>query len=888
MLQSVLAYQPIDSHKNKEWQGYAAIASAACAKALLEEWRPAKDISSEVWRPLEKPSVPPAEDESAACLRSLSFGTMDARLHNIRLAHQETCEWFFTTAEFQEWKSRSSLQSSNGVLWVKGNPGVGKSTLMKHSLLHCKRSFRHHSIASYFFNARGSSPLEKSPIGMFRSLLYQLLDQNRQLCRQFLPIFQDKRRKHGTNLQWHLGELRDFFLVLVERKALPPTLLFIDALDECNDNEVRTVVSFLEDLSIKATKNDVPLNICLSSRHYPHISMKSKIEITVEHQDEHDQDISVYVNDKLRISEEDIESEVLVKAKGIFMWVVLVVELLNQAFDDGMVSAMQDKLSEIPDDLDEVLRMILEKDNPYKKQTLLLLQWVLFTCRPLKPLELYHCINAGADPAKLKPWEATKDTGATIKRFITTISRGLVEYRSVESKVFPKDGYTAPPNGLREAMKPLPSEYKLEEPKEEHAKEEVQFIHESVNDFLLRNKRLSILDPTLGTDAYSISNQHLFDCCFSYLKTTISHWNAEDMDVLDLRSKYPFLGYASVFAVDHIEQAHLDEDSTRGRLDQLERDPDFFTRWRWLRDNATGLGQGHHDRFETSTSMLYALAMRGKINLVKSYLKKPGLDVNERGGLFNCALEAAAHKGNKDVVEILIDAGANINFQGKSYGGYGSALLAAAREGYLDIVQALLKAGADPNAQGRFLGNPLQAAVQSGSESLVRVLLTAGANVNASPCGHHGTALTAAAAPNYRRGSIVRILLDAGAHVNRRGGFYGTALHAAISGSHNESIVKMLLAAGADINAQGRGGDALELALDIGNEEVIAMLQEAKQNSEIVLHQTQHEEVKDDEWIQPDKEQFQLDCHIANGNSIDGRAKLLRPRSWFKRATKRA
>ena len=27
-----------DSHKNKGWQGYAAVTAASCAKAILEEW----------------------------------------------------------------------------------------------------------------------------------------------------------------------------------------------------------------------------------------------------------------------------------------------------------------------------------------------------------------------------------------------------------------------------------------------------------------------------------------------------------------------------------------------------------------------------------------------------------------------------------------------------------------------------------------------------------------------------------------------------------------------------------------------------------------------------------------------------------------------------------
>jgi hypothetical protein len=61
-----------------------------------------------------------------------------------------------------------------------------------------------------------------------------------------------------------------------------PLLLLIDALDEYDELEVRQVVSFLELLSINAVSAEIPLNICLSSCHYPNIGMKKTLELIVE------------------------------------------------------------------------------------------------------------------------------------------------------------------------------------------------------------------------------------------------------------------------------------------------------------------------------------------------------------------------------------------------------------------------------------------------------------------------------------------------------------------------------------------------------------------------------------------------------------------------------
>jgi ABC-type molybdenum transport system ATPase subunit/photorepair protein PhrA len=76
-------------------------------------------------------------------------------------------------------------------LWIKGKPGAGKSTLMKKILSHFQGSSQEFLIASYFFHGRGNNPLQKSPLGMMRSIVYQLLDQSNTLCQAFLPLFLD-------------------------------------------------------------------------------------------------------------------------------------------------------------------------------------------------------------------------------------------------------------------------------------------------------------------------------------------------------------------------------------------------------------------------------------------------------------------------------------------------------------------------------------------------------------------------------------------------------------------------------------------------------------------------------------------------------------------------
>jgi len=206
---------------------------------------------------------------------------MNAREHDIVDAHPNTCNWLSQTMEFQEWWGRSDLSSHNGILWIKGKPGAGKSVLMKHTLYHCRKFFTDHVIAAHFFHTRGTS-LEKTFLGMLRSLSYQLLDQDPLLFERFIPMIRNKqnsqnpeRRVESQNpLEWREEELREYLLSEIKTCQSKPLLLLIDALDECNQGDVVQVILFLESLSRNAINADVALNICLSSRHYPNVSME--------------------------------------------------------------------------------------------------------------------------------------------------------------------------------------------------------------------------------------------------------------------------------------------------------------------------------------------------------------------------------------------------------------------------------------------------------------------------------------------------------------------------------------------------------------------------------------------------------------------------------------
>lgn len=116
------------------------------------------------------------------------------------------------------------------------------------------------------------------------------------------------------------------------------------------------------------------LHICLSSRHYPHIRMKKHLTLVIGKRDDHGKDIIIYVGDKLTKWDAEIEESVLREASGSFMWLVLVVAMLNRAYDDGKVEAMHRKLHDVPSNLEDVSATLLSKDEPDQHETILMPQ----------------------------------------------------------------------------------------------------------------------------------------------------------------------------------------------------------------------------------------------------------------------------------------------------------------------------------------------------------------------------------------------------------------------------------------------------------------------------------------------------------------------------------
>lgn len=355
-----------------------------------------------------------------------------------------TCSWLDTNQQYCQWTSRSNIQQHQGLLWIKGKPGSGKSTLMKvtaerlkNSTLNAKRI-----VVAHFFHGRGVG-LQKLPLGLFRSLLHQILPEHQPMLNALVQIYLRKVQTEGTEgtmWEWTQEELMIFLRSHLLARSEYRFDIFIDALDECSEEEARVVVKYFEDLSSSALAVGANLNICIASRHYPNISVAKCNEIIVE--DENEEDIYQYIIRTLSVkknpndrSVESLAGKIQQKSAGIFLWTVFAVRTVNADQDKALpLDHTLEKLEKLPTKLDEIFTQLFRELDPDNvNEAVTIFQFLLLAQRPFTFLELRHAIafSGKSTISSLRQWKDQEGTQiANYERFmkrVLDVSKGLVE-----------------------------------------------------------------------------------------------------------------------------------------------------------------------------------------------------------------------------------------------------------------------------------------------------------------------------------------------------------------------------------------------------------------------------------------------------------------------------
>ena len=195
------------------------------------------------------------------------------------------------------------------------------------------------------------------------------------------------------------------------------------------------------------------------------------------------------------------------------------------------------------------------------------------------------------------------------------------------------------------------------------------------------------------------------------------------------------------------------------------------------------------------------------------FLLDNGAEVNRLGGFwgYETAIKDAVFGNHIEIVQLLLDAGADVNLGDKigklkSNNAYPVLVLYMVCDTYgekinMDMLKLLLDAGANVNAMDNLHETALYKAAENGDIDAVRLLLDYGADVN---LGRETPLIAALYDGSKNTQAIVQLLIDNGADVHRctDKSLWSTVMLAAV---HHPECLPLLIDAGADINYICRG-----------------------------------------------------------------------------------
>ena len=353
-------------------------------------------------------------------------------------------------------------------------------------------------------------------------------------------------------------------------------------------------------------------------------------------------------------------------------------------------------------------RILCSIDEGSIKDARRILTLLCFSFRPLTVQEVIDGIAVDLDePACLNLRRRLQDADD-----LREICPGLIDFgvKRDDETQFESDGY----NDI-EGMTPT-----------------VRIAHFSVQEYLESDR---ITQQKAASFALQSASAHaeIAQICLVYLQEPGLSSGALDQTKL---KEFPLAHFAALFWHHHYRNAT----SATSRLDPLilrifQQHQGFFYTWvklhnpdrPWITHVDLSLGSSESD---IASPVYYASLLGLDIVLHElisncQELASGGRDlINARHGDYGNALNAASEGGHEKVVQILIDAEADVNAQNQ----YGCPVLfSASVNGHEKIVQMLIDAGADVNAQNVYYGNALHAASTRGHEKVVQMLIDAGA-----------------------------------------------------------------------------------------------------------------------------------------------------------------
>ncbi|KAK3934862.1 hypothetical protein QBC46DRAFT_425470 [Diplogelasinospora grovesii] len=303
--------------------------------------------------------------ETRACLEALQAS--DPRDDKDRIESdkggllRDSYRWVLSHVDFQRWRDDRDGQ----LLWIRGDPGKGKTMLLCGIIDELKTTAPTANIS--FFFCQATDARINNATAVLRGLIYMLMTQQPALISHLRESYDSfgKQRFEGPNSWVALSKI---FTSILEDARSRRTYVIIDALDECTGDPDRL-------LGLVAQKSSEYPSVkwIVSSRNWPSIekdldTATQKVNLRLEL---NEKSVSVAVTTYVRFKVEGlakrnkysndtrdaVERYLSTNAHGTFLWVALVCQEL--ATTPGW--KVQKKLAAFPPGLNALYRRMMDQ-----------------------------------------------------------------------------------------------------------------------------------------------------------------------------------------------------------------------------------------------------------------------------------------------------------------------------------------------------------------------------------------------------------------------------------------------------------------------------------------------------------------------------------------------
>ncbi|RFN48968.1 hypothetical protein FIE12Z_6816 [Fusarium flagelliforme] len=217
-----------DSHKAKEWQRYAAATAAAYAREFLEELA----VSERQQQGARQRQVR-LEERDNECLKDLRVTNPEDDKEAIIKAKGglliESYRWVMENEGYRQW----AKGNENRLLWIKGDPGKGKTMLLCGIINELESSTAPDSV--FYFFCQASEPRLRSASAVLRGLIWFLARRRPNLIPHIRKEYDDSGKDvFKDHNAWQA--LSNIMASMLDDETTSDCIFVVDALDECSDD----------------------------------------------------------------------------------------------------------------------------------------------------------------------------------------------------------------------------------------------------------------------------------------------------------------------------------------------------------------------------------------------------------------------------------------------------------------------------------------------------------------------------------------------------------------------------------------------------------------------------------------------------------------------------